>query len=171
VSTCEGESPRETTSITATFSRLCADFCNPRPGNVRPKVQFAVDSPLEARDRSGARMALVDRDNPHKDVRFAGDSLLEGDGFEPSVPRKRDPLADTRGKGTNSLRILTRNFSPPYAESNRAIREIFALIRERGLRLAFCPQSGALRTAALIAALGPYPSTPLAETPRPSRRR
>src|SRR5438128_3850936 len=29
----------------------------------------------------------------------------------------------------------------------------------------------ALRTAALIAALGPYPSAPLAETPRPSRRR
>jgi hypothetical protein len=24
-----------------------ADFCNPRPGNVRPKVRFAVDSPLE----------------------------------------------------------------------------------------------------------------------------
>ena len=78
VSTCEGESPRETTSITATFSRLCADFCNPRPGNVHPKVLFAVDSPLEARDRSAARMALVDRDNPHKEVRFAGDSPLEG---------------------------------------------------------------------------------------------
>jgi hypothetical protein len=31
-------------------------------------------------------MALVDRDNPHKEVRFAGDSPVEEDGFEPSVP-------------------------------------------------------------------------------------
>ena len=31
-------------------------------------------------------MALVDRDNPHKEVRFAGDSPLEEGGFEPSVP-------------------------------------------------------------------------------------
>jgi hypothetical protein len=35
------------------------------------------------------RIALVDRDNPDKEVRFAGDSPLEGEGFEPSVPRER----------------------------------------------------------------------------------
>jgi len=33
------------------------------------------------------------------------------------------------------------------------------------------PVIGALSTAVLMAALGPYPSTPLAETARPSRRR
>jgi hypothetical protein len=35
------------------------------------------------------RIALVDRDNPHKEVRFAGDSPVEEVGFEPSVPRGR----------------------------------------------------------------------------------
>jgi len=39
---------------------------------------------------ASSRMALVDRDNPHKEVRFARDSPLEGDGFEPSVPRVMD---------------------------------------------------------------------------------
>src|ERR1700681_1191880 len=30
---------------------------------------------------ASSRIALVDRDNPHKEVRFAEDSPLEGDGF------------------------------------------------------------------------------------------
>jgi hypothetical protein len=34
----------------------------------------------------GAGAPLIEK------VRFAEDSPLEGDGFEPSVPRKRDPL-------------------------------------------------------------------------------
>jgi hypothetical protein len=38
---------------------------------------------------ASSRIALVDRDNPHKEVRFARDSPLEGAGFEPSVPRLR----------------------------------------------------------------------------------
>jgi hypothetical protein len=40
-----------------------------------------------------SRIALVDRDNLHETVRFAGDSPLEGAGFEPSVPREREDLA------------------------------------------------------------------------------
>ena len=42
-----------------------------------------------------SRIALVDRDNPHKEVRFARDSPLEGDGFEPSVPVKKNPPVET----------------------------------------------------------------------------
>src|SRR6266446_1795564 len=38
---------------------------------------------------ASSRIALVDRDNPHKEVRFARDSPLEGSGFEPSVPSER----------------------------------------------------------------------------------
>jgi hypothetical protein len=57
------------------------------------------------------RMALVDRDNPHKEVRFAGDSPLEGNGFELPVRGSREgglsPLFLRRLLGTGGVLRFT----------------------------------------------------------------
>jgi hypothetical protein len=48
---------------------------------------------------ASSRIALVDRDNPHKEVRFARDSPVEEEGFEPSVPA-RERVGPFGGMGT-----------------------------------------------------------------------
>jgi hypothetical protein len=53
----------------------------------------------------------------------------------------REPRG-TETSTNNSLRIVTGNFLRACREFNRPIREIFALIRERGFRFTHCPQSG-----------------------------
>jgi hypothetical protein len=76
------------------MSRLVAQY------DLADDLDAAWNAPgvtMRTRQRLGVcRIALVDRDNPHKEVRFAGDSPLEGDGFEPSVPRERAGSAVSR---------------------------------------------------------------------------
>jgi hypothetical protein len=59
----------------------------------------------------------------------------------------------------------------PNRELDRGIRELFGRIREEALGSAFFAAESKVRRPRAIAGLGSYPSTPLAETPRPSRRR
>src|SRR5215472_3647680 len=70
----------------------------------------------------------------------------------------------------NSLRIGTGNLFRPNRELNGGIRELFGRIREEAIGLRFCRGVQGTKARCAIAALGSYPSTPLAETPRPSCR-
>jgi hypothetical protein len=45
-----------------------------------------LPEPRRVQRQQDLGIALVDRDNPHKEVRFAGDSPLEEGGFELPVP-------------------------------------------------------------------------------------
>src|SRR5215471_3378822 len=64
-----------------------------------------------------------------------------------------------------------REFIRPNRELNGGIRELFGRIREEALARVFSRGVPRYEGRGAIADLGSYPSTPLAETPRPSRRR
>ena len=75
------------------------------------------------------RIALVDRDNPHKEVRFAGDSPLEGDGFEPSVPRLGvssvvAPTAPTGLKGSAAARRDRCEIAPASSPTSGLVADL-----------------------------------------------
>ena len=67
---------------------------------------------------ASSRIALVDRDNPHKEVRFARDSPLEGGGFEPSVPRLRWSSVQLAARDATDATPERRSFASTSSASD-----------------------------------------------------
>jgi hypothetical protein len=66
---------------------------------------------------ASSRIALVDRDNPHKEVRFARDSPLEEAGFEPLVPRRRPVSSCCRSRSRRLFRWRGCNRHNPISKA------------------------------------------------------
>jgi hypothetical protein len=84
---------------------------------------------------ASSRIALVDRDNPHKEVRFARDSPLEQRGFEPLVPRKNGWPVLTALIDLKAL-LLREN----RANSREGDRQFESPLLQRGVCLSGEPQ-------------------------------
>ena len=100
-----GAQSRDAASTAASLAGQCMESRRGqrnRYHGVEGRGQFHVTGPLETFANAGgvhvARAILAEFAENAPKVRFASDSLLEGDGFEPSVPGTKEPVLVAEGE-------------------------------------------------------------------------